>query len=408
MEIKEAIYERKSIRSFNEKPVSKDVIIKLIDAAQQAPSACNQQLWKFIVVDDKPTRVALTEKAKGSPFFKTAPVTIIVLYKKNIVTNESADIQSAAGAIENLLLMAQSLGLGATWINHFGDEKVIRELLAIPESYRIVSTVVLGHYAGKIKKPARTEPQSLVSFNKFSFSDFAPDNIDPKKWNFDQVLNIRDKTIRQTLPGNSAFPYGTKREFDAEIRFVSEMLESEKEIIEFLPFAGTHTKELVEKLKPKRYVLAEYSDECIYFIEQRLGKHFQKVSQRGSFFDLKGNTKEQLIIMQKLENFNDLSILDNICKSAKEGGKVIVSFSNSRSFFGAHYFIKNKLLRKKVPIVLPFKPLNQGKVAQCLKRNGFSIYSKGGISPFPFKRGLTVRGPLSSFCKIVIFECKTR
>ena len=406
METTKAIYERKSIRKFNGKKVPKEIVLKLIDSAQQAPSACNQQLWKFIAIDDEDTKRALSEKGKGSPFFKTSPLVIVVLYKKNIVTNESADTQSAAAAIENMLLTAENFGLGATWINHFGDEKFIRALLGVPEQYRIISTVVFGYPAEKVAKPSRPPVEKIISFNKFNFNDFAPNNIDPKKWSPSQVFNVRDKTIRQTSPNKNAFPYGTKKEFDVEINTITKMLNPEKKIVEFLPFAGTHTKEILEKVRPKKYVLGEGSDECFYFIKERIGATLQKSISREDPLKMDKESNEQVIAMQKLENFGDLSILEKMCESTKKHGKLILSFSNRNSFFGAHYFVKNSILKKKSPVVLPFKPLNPSEVSKVLKQNRFKIISRTGISPFPFIRGLKIGGPLSGICKIVILECE--
>ena len=139
MEILKAIEQRHSIRSFQEKKVPKEVLIKLADAAQRAPSASNLQAWKFLFV----TEDALREKVDFfSPGLSGKPPVILVIcsdmekaLKKG---GENSKIygcmMDASMAAENLMLAALEYGLGTCAIKSYNDT-AIRKILNIPEEY---------------------------------------------------------------------------------------------------------------------------------------------------------------------------------------------------------------------------------------------------------------------------------
>jgi hypothetical protein len=76
MDITEAIRARRSIRSYQDRPIEQEKLMRVLDAGRLAPSARNLQDWKFIVVKDKEKRQRLSEAARGQAFVAQAPVTI--------------------------------------------------------------------------------------------------------------------------------------------------------------------------------------------------------------------------------------------------------------------------------------------------------------------------------------------
>ena len=109
------IFHRTSIRKYETKPVGDEKIEKLLRAAMAAPSAGNQQPWEFYVVTNSET---LQRLAKTSPYAgctAAAPLAFVVCTKKECRMPEYAQIDVSA-AIENLLLEADGLGLGAVWL----------------------------------------------------------------------------------------------------------------------------------------------------------------------------------------------------------------------------------------------------------------------------------------------------
>ncbi|WP_294159194.1 nitroreductase family protein [uncultured Selenomonas sp.] len=109
------IFERVSIRKYEERPVEDDKIEKLLRAAMAAPSGVNQQPWEFYVVKNKEV---ITELSKASPFATCAakaPVVIAAVMRKDVQVPEIAPYDMS-NAIENILLEATTLGLGAVWL----------------------------------------------------------------------------------------------------------------------------------------------------------------------------------------------------------------------------------------------------------------------------------------------------
>ena len=141
------IYQRRSIRQFQDKSVEDSLIQAVLDAANQAPSAHNKQSWRFIVIrDEKKQQLAQLVSQKTSGFPKpssailrmaartilSAPVVIAVMNTGTLIRHgtelfnieqdvsgdffRTMEIQSSAAAVENLLLAATSLGLGSVWL----------------------------------------------------------------------------------------------------------------------------------------------------------------------------------------------------------------------------------------------------------------------------------------------------
>lgn len=143
----ETIYGRRSIRQFQDKPVPAELIRQILDAANQAPSAHNQQSWQFIVIrGEKKQQLSQLVNRRAADFPKSsaailrmaartllnAPVVIGVKNTGSLISHGSSlfqiekersfdffrtmEIQSSAAAVENLLLAATSLGLGSVWL----------------------------------------------------------------------------------------------------------------------------------------------------------------------------------------------------------------------------------------------------------------------------------------------------
>ncbi len=154
MDILEFIKSRRSIRKFLDKPVEKEHIAKILEAARWAPSAGNCQPWRFVVVTDK-EKTKKFDPIFHQPWVEKAPVVIVVLAKpadsqKRYGADSVYYIQDCAAATQNMLLMAHGLSLGAVWIGAFSKEAV-RKALEIESQYEVFALVCLGHYQGADK-----------------------------------------------------------------------------------------------------------------------------------------------------------------------------------------------------------------------------------------------------------------
>jgi nitroreductase len=162
----DAIFGRRSIRAYLEdKQVEHEKIMKLLQAAMAAPSACNIQPWEFIVVTEK-EQVSLIKQAVADHGNYDAPVVIVVCgYTEFIPWEGDQGVIDCCAAIENMLIAATAMGLGSVWIGGF-DPSSIRKLLDIPESVFPVGIVYFG-YAAERKKPRTRYIEEAVYWQKY-------------------------------------------------------------------------------------------------------------------------------------------------------------------------------------------------------------------------------------------------
>ncbi len=150
MDVYDAITKRKTVYSFLDKEVSEDIILKLIDSAVRSPTAGGIREYEFIIVTNADLKLEIS-KISLTPHIDSAPLIIIVICDKSkmdaIFDKEDSEtfcIENASLAIENLLLVASSYGLGSAWIATLQEEE-IKKLLAIPEKYKVRGIIPIGY-----------------------------------------------------------------------------------------------------------------------------------------------------------------------------------------------------------------------------------------------------------------------
>ncbi len=144
----EAIFNRTSIRKYQDKPVEKEKIEKLLRAAMQAPSAVNEQPWEFIVIENKETLSKLSGMSPYSKMVANSAVTFIIVANKAKLKVADAWQQDLGAATENLLLEATYLGLGAVWLGTAVSEEnmsFVKELFNLPENIVPYAVVPVGY-----------------------------------------------------------------------------------------------------------------------------------------------------------------------------------------------------------------------------------------------------------------------
>jgi len=164
MEVLEAIYTRRSIRRYSEKPIEPDLVDKIIYAAMYAPSAVNKQPWHFIVFNDEPLRKAIMAFHKSAAMLETARQCVLICYDENLQHDEGFGVMDASAATQNLLLSAHALGLGACWIGIYPRQiriEEMRKLFLLPENIVPFALVSLG-YADETKSiPDRIKKERI-------------------------------------------------------------------------------------------------------------------------------------------------------------------------------------------------------------------------------------------------------
>jgi nitroreductase len=201
------IQDRRSIREYSPEPVADKDLDIILEAARQAPSGENAQPWRFIIVKDEKTRKRLGALASGgsgrrftaeyvtnkmqerfasledeakkkaafekltsgrvSAFLTDAPVSIVIIGRKDVW-----DLPyDTSAAIENILLMVTALDLGACWVIapciDIRDEERLKKLLKIPEGFKAISIISIGHPTRPHRPRPRLDIKELVFSEKF-------------------------------------------------------------------------------------------------------------------------------------------------------------------------------------------------------------------------------------------------
>ena len=145
------LFGRRSVRKYAPGDVPEAAVTDLLKAAMSAPSACAKDPWHFIVVRDAAMRTRLAAGLPNGGMLARAPVGIVVCGDRTRahrgLESESYLLQDCSAAIENLLLAAHALGLGACWLGvHPVPERIahLRALLDLPDHILPVSAVALG------------------------------------------------------------------------------------------------------------------------------------------------------------------------------------------------------------------------------------------------------------------------
>lgn len=156
MDTLECIATRRSIRRYMDRPVEPEKVEALLAAAMAAPSAGNQQPWRFVVTSNCEI---LKRIAKISPYAKMlpeAPLAIVVCGETAGLRHPDMWPQDCAAATQNILLAAHALGLGAVWLGfypHRDRTEGLASFLGVPISVLPLAVVAVG-YPAERKEPA--------------------------------------------------------------------------------------------------------------------------------------------------------------------------------------------------------------------------------------------------------------
>ncbi len=166
MDIMEAIKQRRSIREYQAKPIPKDILEKIIDAARFAPTARNVQPWEFIVITKPETLKKIAGLADNGRFVAEAAACIAVF-----CSDTKYYLEDGCAATQNILLAATALGIGSCWVA--GDKKPycsqVNNLLNVSQTLKLVSLVALGYPEAKdnFRIAEKRNLKDIIHWDKF-------------------------------------------------------------------------------------------------------------------------------------------------------------------------------------------------------------------------------------------------
>lgn len=175
----ELIKSRQSDRKYSDKPIEKEKLERIVEAGRMAPSACNAQPWKFIVVTetDLLAKLAKASSAKllGMNEFASQATAMLVVIREqaNLTSRIGAQIKrkdysliDIGIASENICLQAEAEGLGSCMLGWFDEDKV-RKTLGVPKTKRVELIITLGYSLSEKREKRRKPPEVTVSYNKY-------------------------------------------------------------------------------------------------------------------------------------------------------------------------------------------------------------------------------------------------
>lgn len=166
MDVFEAIKKRRSIRSYKDLDVGQEKLLKILEAARLAPSAHNDQEWRFVVVRGSVRRKKLAEAACNQNFVAQAPVVIACCAETDehrLSCGQLCYPIDVACAIEHMALAAVEEGLGTCWIGAFYEDRV-KQILDIPEHIRVVELLTLGYPEEDPRATSRLRLDEIVKY----------------------------------------------------------------------------------------------------------------------------------------------------------------------------------------------------------------------------------------------------
>jgi len=166
LDFMEVVKKRRSIRKYKTTRVSKKDLEYVLEAARLAPSWGNRQCWKYVVV----TSGALKKKITMKDWAAEAPVVIVACAdpaKSGDKDGKPYYMLDIGISMEHLMLAAADKGLGTCWLGGQFDEKVVKEVLGIPENIRVVALTPLGYPDEVPLAKDRKSLDEAVSRNKW-------------------------------------------------------------------------------------------------------------------------------------------------------------------------------------------------------------------------------------------------
>lgn len=178
-DILKLIKERRTIRKFQNKQVSDELLNTVLEAGRWAQSWANTQCWEVVVVKDQSIKEALQKTVpEGNPSYKSiveAPIVLCLCAKKKLAGYYKGNVCTSFGDwllfdmgifAQNIALTAHSLGLGSVIVGLLNHEEA-RKIIELPDEFELVALMPLGFPSEIPNAPQRKELKSFVHYNKF-------------------------------------------------------------------------------------------------------------------------------------------------------------------------------------------------------------------------------------------------
>jgi nitroreductase len=159
----EALYRRRSIREFTDREIPSEQLHEIVKAGIWAPSGLNNQPWRFVIVQNPEIKEQVAQQTHYGHIVRGANALIAVYLSKDDIYDTVKDTQAAGACIQNILLAAEALELGAVWLGQILKNKLeVNRILGLADNFDLMAVVALGHPSHRNQKSKRKDITDLI------------------------------------------------------------------------------------------------------------------------------------------------------------------------------------------------------------------------------------------------------
>ena len=403
-----ALYERRTTRRFDPgRPVPRELILELLDAALIAPTSCNLQMWDFVVVDEPDQRERL---GRLSLQVLTTPVTIFVAYGREYSEEGQANIQSASAALMNMSLAAHVLGLGTFWINQLGPRPQVGQILGLPPDREVVAALAVGWPKVYPTKAPRRRPFDHVVHWNHATGQPTPSSPRPQDWTLALIRNYQQARVLNGNRYNKSRPW----ELEGALSAACELAPRDDDGVpgdgaplwlDALPVHGLFTGAMARQHRSHRWAVLELSQDVADFAAKRCpaqvacatslwqpdGGADGGAEPAGS---LASGSCDRITCLYRLESLpaDDRSLLlAELARLLSADGRLLLRFVSSRSFHAIASWMHARrggpggveYVLAPDPNLGPFEALDPDQVLDMVKAAGFVVESSQATDVVP-------------------------
>lgn len=375
---------RRTIRRFKDKNVPISALEKIADAGRWAPSACNLQHWQFVAVTERALMERICSEGRAQKLILNAPALIAVFCNVTVSPENNANIQSCAAAIQNMALMAYTIGLGTGWVAGFDKPGKISNILNVPVKYRLIALLMVGYPAEFPKAPPRNPIKNIFHLNSFteSSSEF-PATLDPQKWTLQQIAEYRARIARR----GGIFENISPEKLEEVFSFVSAKI-PKGNVIDMDSFSGIFLSRM--QSAKGNYAYGQFASK--EQIDAAL-MHTPGLKNKNLFAGrIQAKNNSAVTSFYRLEHMpSKMEMIRNAYSILPKGGKLIIVTRNSVSWYGLwdalHFRKKAQGISSRYFLGLqhmgPWKLASSIRLKKLLKNAGFSSVRMSGMYVLP-------------------------